>query len=96
LIDWFNLFANALWIVGCSIALATLSFASWQASERGEKLLVRLRSRSAQFWLNLAVVVFCLGMAGTESRLVFRVIWILLAGWYLYQTLRQVRTQESS
>ena len=96
MIDWFNLFANALWIIGCAIALATLSFASWQASERGEKLIARLRSRGAQFWLNLAVALFCLGMAGTESRIVFRVIWILLAGWYLFQTVRLARPQLSS
>ena len=38
MIDWFNLAANSLWILGCAIALAVLSYASWQASLRREKI----------------------------------------------------------
>ena len=38
MIDWYNLFANALWIFALALALATLGFARWGARMEGEKL----------------------------------------------------------
>jgi len=78
-IDWANLAANALWILGCAIALATLSYAYWEASEYKEKMGARLRRPSYQSALSLAGLLFCLGLAGTSGSTLQRIVWLLLA-----------------
>ena len=78
MIDWFNLAANALWILACAIALATLSYASWAASLQHEKLRKILALPNYQISINLAGILFCLGLAGTSSKLWQSVLWLIL------------------
>ncbi|HBY08922.1 MAG TPA: hypothetical protein DEH22_14515 [Chloroflexi bacterium] len=78
MIDWYNLFMNALWILACALALATLSYASWQASALGGKFREYLGQPWIQISLNVAGVLFCAGLAGTSDVLWQRVLWILL------------------
>jgi presenilin-like A22 family membrane protease len=78
MIDWIDLASNALWILGLAVALATLSFASWQASLYHEKLRARLRQPAIQIPLNLAGVLFCAGLAATSGRFFEIVLWIVL------------------
>jgi hypothetical protein len=78
MIDWFNLVANSLWILACAIALATLSHASWAASLRHEKLRKILALPQYQTSMNLAGIVFCLGLAGTSPKLWESVLWLVL------------------
>jgi phosphoglycerol transferase MdoB-like AlkP superfamily enzyme len=73
MIDWFNLAANALWILALAIALAVVSHASWQAALSHEKLRTRLGQPGYQMYFDLAAVLFCAGMAGTS-----RVIWEII------------------
>jgi hypothetical protein len=68
MIDWFNLFANALWIVALAIVLAVVSYASWQASLQHEKLRAQLGRPVYGIYFDLAGVLFCLGMAGTSHK----------------------------
>lgn len=79
MIDWKNLAANALWILGCAIALATMSYASWEASQYHEKMGARLKRPAYQACLNLAGLLFCLGLAATSGVLLQRAIWLVLA-----------------
>jgi len=79
MIDWLNLAANALWISACSIALATLSYASWEASVKKDRFLHRLSRPGYQIALGLAGFLFCLGLAGTSDSLIKILIWGLLA-----------------
>ena len=56
MIDWFDLAANSLWIIGCAVALASLSYAIWMASMRQKKVAhhsfwIRLPDRSEPIWL---------------------------------------------
>jgi hypothetical protein len=80
MIDWFNVAGNALWILGCAIALAALSYASWEASLSGEKFLTRLRRPAVLASLYLAGLLFSLGLAATSGRSLETVLWLALAG----------------
>lgn len=85
MIDWGNLAANALWILGCALALGSFSFASWEASLYKEKITARLRRPALQFALNLAGLLFCLGLAATETRLIVTILWLVLGVLFLAQ-----------
>jgi hypothetical protein len=84
-IDWYNLAANALWIIALALALTVLSFASWEARVSGERLRVALSRPRWEFTLNLAGAMFCLGLAATSDRIWERALWLVLAGLYLFQ-----------
>jgi phosphoglycerol transferase MdoB-like AlkP superfamily enzyme len=85
MIDWFNLAANALWIIGLAIALAVVSHASWQAALQHEKLRNRLAQPGYQIYFDLAAVLFCLGMAATSRRLWEIILWSGLAVLFIAQ-----------
>jgi len=85
MIDWYNLAANALWIIGLAIALAVLSHASWQAALKHEKLRQQLGQPGYQIFLDLAAVSFCLGMAGTSRRAWEIILWAVLAVLFIAQ-----------
>jgi len=84
-IDWYNLAANALWIIALALALAVLSFGTWEARVGGERLRVTLSRPRWEFTLNLAGALFCLGLAATSDRIWERALWLVLAGLYLFQ-----------
>jgi hypothetical protein len=79
MIDWFNLVANALWILACAIALATLSHASWMASLQHEKLRKIMALPVYQTIINIAGIFFCLGLAGTSSKWWEIILWLIIA-----------------
>ena len=85
MIDWFNLVANALWIVGLAIALAVVSHASWQAALHHEKLRSRLGQPGYQIFFDFAAVLFCLGMAATSRRVWEIILWSGLALLFIAQ-----------
>jgi hypothetical protein len=78
MIDWFNLVANTLWILACAIALATFSHASWAASVRHEKQRKVLALPEYRTSINLAGILFCLGLAGTSHTGWEIVLWMIL------------------
>lgn len=61
MIDWANLGANALWILGCAIALAALSHASWQASLHRDSITAWLTQPGYMRTLSFAGIFFCAG-----------------------------------
>jgi len=84
MIDWLNLISNSLWILGLVLALATLSYASWQASSNHEKSVrkefrLALGRPSIQIAFNLAGVLFCAGLAATSIKIYEIVLWTILA-----------------
>lgn len=85
MIDWVNLGSNALWIVGLSIVLSTLSYASWAASVHNEKLTTRLKQTSIRFFLNLGGLSFCLGLAATSGVVLIAILWVVLAALFVTQ-----------
>lgn len=79
MIDWLGLVFSTLWISGLAIALSVLSFAIWQARGAGKSLRLHLGQTSNQVALNLAGLLFCLGLAGSSSRTWEQVLWVVLA-----------------
>jgi len=78
MIKWFNLAANAFWIIGYALGLAAISYTNWEAAMRGERLRVSLRQPRIQVAIHLAGVLFCLGLAAT-GRTWEQAPWGLLA-----------------
>ena len=91
MIDWPNLAANALWILGCALGLATLSYASWQASMHNEKLGARLSQPSIQAPLDLAGVLICSGMAANSSSVLWTVLWGIPGVLFVIRLFLQIR-----
>lgn len=85
MIDWPNLGANALWILGCALALATLSHASWRAHLLGQRLRQQLQTAGAQYALAIAGTLFCLGLAATSATPLETALWLALALAFLAQ-----------
>ena len=85
MIDWYNLFANSLWILALALALATLGFARWQARMEGEKLKAVLNRAGWQKSLNLAGVIFCAGLALTTDVWWEQLLWAILGLLFLLQ-----------
>jgi hypothetical protein len=89
-IDWYHVTANAVWILACAIALATLSYASWVASIKHEKLRNVLKLNNYQTSMNIAGILFCLGLAGVSDKWWEIALWLLIAALFSWQTLMMV------
>ena len=85
MIDWFNLLANTFWILGCALALATLSYASWHASVENEKLRMVLSSPGYEISLYAAGALFSIGLAATSDRIWEILLWTILAILFIIQ-----------
>ena len=95
MIDWYGVFANSLWILGLSLALATFSYASWQASMNHERTLARLKRTEILIAFSLAALLFCAGLAATSDTVLEIIIWSilgLLSVIQIFLLLRQRRT----
>ena len=93
MIDWWGVFSNAIWIGGAALALAALSYASWQASVNHQRLRQALGQSAIQAALNTAGALFSLGMAATARSPLEIIIWLVLAGLFIYQWIRDRRAQ---
>jgi hypothetical protein len=96
MIDWYNVFANFLWILALSLALATLSFARWEAQVRGQKLKDELNRDRWQLPLNFAGVLFCAGLAATTTVMWERILWLIMLVLFLVQVGAIVITRRKS
>lgn len=96
MIDWYNLFANALWIIALALALAVISFARWDATRRGEKLGKTLNRRGWQAALNVAGILFSLGLAATSDVLWERIVWLVMALLFVVQIIWAGKDASSS
>lgn len=79
MIDWIDVLIGALWISGCALALATVSYANWAAATRREKLRVLLGQPRIQVVLDFAAILFCLGWMGSVDAFWERALWGILA-----------------
>lgn len=79
MIDWPLVLSSAVWIGGAALALATLSYASWAASMRGEQLRTILQRSEYQRVLLVAACLICTGLGLTAASWLETVLWIMLA-----------------
>ncbi len=85
MIDWTMLGINALWIVGLAVALAAVSYTSWEAWSTHESFRSRLGRPPSRAVLALAGALICLGRAGASSEYWLAGIWLVLAALFLWQ-----------
>jgi hypothetical protein len=83
MIDWFNLLANSLWVLGLALALALVSYASWLASQRALPLRIVLAQPPLPWGLDLAGALFALGMGLAGVVLWQKIVWLCLAAVFI-------------
>lgn len=96
MIDWYNVFANSLWIIALAFALATISFARFEAHIHGIKLGKLLSKPDWQVKLNLAGLIFCLGLAATSSKTWEQVVWGVMTLLFAFQVWIAARSEVES
>lgn len=96
MIDWGNLFANGLWILGCALTLAAFSYASWQASLADESLRARLGSIGIQRAFYLAGLSFCVGLSLLSDSIWEFVLWAILGAFFGAGLLLSARSREKA
>ena len=75
MIDWRGVFANTLWIAGLAVLLAVWSLGYYEGQRSQRPVRRVLAQRGYALTLTSGWVLFCAGMAATESRLWARVLW---------------------
>jgi len=85
MINWYNLFANSLWILALALALSVFSFARWEAKAKGVRLKDEINHPKWQISLNLAGVLFCGGLAATTSQNWERILWGVIGMLFMVQ-----------
>lgn len=85
LIDWAGLARNALWIMGLSVLLGTLSFAHWRAGQDGIRWRTMLGQPAYQALLSLGLLLFAAGLAWGATRLWERLAWWVLLAAFFWQ-----------
>lgn len=83
MIDWGYVFANALWIVGCALALAAFSYASWKASLDGSSLRAQLATPGSLRTVLLAGMLFSAGLGLTADAPLEIALWGVLGALFL-------------
>ena len=79
-----------------ALLLAVFSYASWKASLDSSSLWQQLSRPSAGFFISLAGLIFCIGLAGVSDPLWIRLPWGFLAlffGWRMVISLRARRVE---
>ena len=75
MIDWWSVAANALWIIGLAVLLATVSYSDWVASQKKSSLRAVLKEFTPALFMNLGLFLFCLGLLATSH------VWWEQVGW---------------
>ena len=73
--DWYTLFANALWIGGLAVLLAACSVAYWQAASRSVRWWAVLTQPKYSTALHIGFIGFVAGLALSTPVLAWRVFW---------------------
>ena len=85
MIDWFSLFANALWIVGLAVLLAATSWNFYVASLNRTGLRAQFSSPAFALTASIGMVLVLLGLALNKNGSLWQtIIWGLLALGFLY------------
>ncbi len=79
MIDWPLVLASAVWVSGAALALATLSYASWSASLRGQRLRTILQRPAYARVLLAAACLVCAGLGLSAGSWLETAAWFILA-----------------
>lgn len=97
MIDWYHLLTNAIWILGCAVVLATISYTSWEASVHHSSFKEFVRQYKIQLSLSVGGAFFAIGLAGTTQILWQQILWAIISLGFLIQiiieTVNKIKSQ---
>jgi hypothetical protein len=91
LIDWRMVGFASLWILGLAVILSVFGFVDYHAKAGGRRFRDELRKSIYQAWINIGLVLFCLGLLGSSDAWWESVLWGLLAAAFLVFGIRSFR-----
>jgi hypothetical protein len=95
-IDWRLVGFSALWILGLSVLLATLSFADYTAHVERVRVRDALRRRSYQAAMFAGLMLFAAGVAGAAHSWWETTLWALLGCAFAFLAWRAWRASLAS
>lgn len=75
--QWQPFLRNGLWILGASIVVANISYASWIARTEDRRLQRLLAKRQSLRWTWLGLALIGAGLAATSQTTLELAIWIV-------------------
>lgn len=91
MIDFSGVLINSAWITGLTVLLATYSYCDWIASQQDCKLSTITHQFVPSLFLNLGLLLFCLGLLGTSSSWLERGGWLIMLILILLQIALSIR-----
>ena len=79
MINWQSVIFNSLWILGLAVLLAALSYHYWVASVNKRPLREQFSQPDFLRLLWVALLLVCLGLAGTSQQNWEMIVWGVLA-----------------
>lgn len=77
--DWFSVSFDALWILGLSLVVSALSFSNYLARQEKWRFMQALKNSPGQIMIDLGLVLFCMGVAGSIGGTWEWIAWTVLA-----------------
>jgi len=74
-IDWAYVAWSALWLLGLSVELSVLGVAYYHSTERGQKLSMVLGGKTYQAFLDLGLVLACIGFCALAPTWWQQALW---------------------
>lgn len=91
MIDFWGVWINSFWITGLTVLLATYSYCDWMASQQDCKLSTITQKFIPSLFLNLGLLLFCLGLLGTSNSWLERLGWLIMLILILLQIALSIR-----
>ena len=78
MIDWYSVGFGTLWIIGLGFVVSVLSYANYKAIHLNRRFLQVLEMLSCRIMIDLGLVFICLGLTGSVSGTLERILWAVL------------------
>jgi len=85
MIDWYALFANALWVIGLAVVLAAISWSFYAASRSAVSVRRQLAAPGFNLAASLGMMLVMLGLALQSEALWQIPIWLVMAVIFAYK-----------
>lgn len=86
MIDWPHVAFNALWIIGCALILAALSYANWLAHLRGVRTRQLLSAPTFQLPFSIGLGLISCGLFWLSRGWLEHALWAILTLLFAWQT----------
>jgi hypothetical protein len=93
MIDWFFLFSNALWIMGLSVAFATLSWGIWEKAENHMALSSFFARQIPGLILRGAGLLFYTGVVFNLKTILEIILWAGMGAVFLFDLFQFLRSK---